>query len=121
MRRFVAALVITAALLAAGCSASADHSTAHAVASPSPLPPDPQTTSALLKIAAAFNHHYDTGDYGPVYDRWDTRSQAIITSADYIKRHKDCPGARPRCHRPTASTPARMGRGWCITRSAASS
>jgi hypothetical protein len=38
-----------------------------------------------------FNHDYDTGDYGPVYMRWDARSQAIITRADYIKRHKDCP------------------------------
>jgi len=39
-------------------------------------------------IAAA---HYDTGDYGPVYTRWDARSQAIITRADYIRRHRDCP------------------------------
>jgi hypothetical protein len=31
-----------------------------------PLPPDPRTASALLKIATAFNHDYDTGDYGPV-------------------------------------------------------
>jgi stearoyl-CoA desaturase (delta-9 desaturase) len=36
-------------------------------------------------------HDYDTGDYGPVYARWDSRSQAIIARADYIKRHKDCP------------------------------
>jgi hypothetical protein len=42
-------------------------------------------------IATAFNHDYDTGDYGPVYTRWDARSQAIITRADYIRRHKDCP------------------------------
>jgi hypothetical protein len=53
--------------------------------------PDSHTASALLKIAAAFNHDYDTGDYGPVYARWDARSQAVITRADYIKRHKDCP------------------------------
>ena len=38
-----------------------------------------------------FNHDYDTGDYGPVYTRWDARSQAIITRADYIRRHRDCP------------------------------
>jgi hypothetical protein len=25
------------------------------------------------------------------YARWDARSQAIITRADYIRRHKDCP------------------------------
>ena len=46
----------------------------------------------MLKIARVFNHDYDTGDYGPVYTRWDARSQAIITRADYIKRHRDCPG-----------------------------
>ena len=40
-----------------------------------------------------YNHEYGTGDYGPVYARWDARSQAIITKADYIQRHKDCPGA----------------------------
>ena len=64
---------------------------AHPATSPAPLPPDPHTASALLKIARVFNHDYDTGDYGPVYTRWDARSQAIITRADYIKRHKDCP------------------------------
>jgi hypothetical protein len=73
MRRFVVAVVITAALLAEGCTASTGHSTAHAAASSSP-PPDPRTAPALLKIATAFNDHYDNGDYGPVYDRWDTRS-----------------------------------------------
>jgi hypothetical protein len=85
---FVAIIVATAVLFAAGCTAGA----AHPATSPAPLPPDPHTASALLKIAAAFNHDYDTADYGPVYTRWDARSQAIITRADYIKRHKDCPG-----------------------------
>ena len=59
------------------------------------LPPDPPTGSALLAIATAFNHDYDTGDYGPVYARWDARSQAIITRADYVQRHKDCPAGSP--------------------------
>src|SRR5216683_4688316 len=93
MRWFVAAVVVTAALLDAGCTASTRHSTAHVAASSSPLPPDPRTAAGLLKIATAFNDHYDNGDYGPVYDRWDTRSQAVITRAQYIQRHKDCPGA----------------------------
>jgi hypothetical protein len=57
------------------------------------LPPDPHTASALLKIATVFNRDYGSGNYGPVYTRWDARSQAIITGADYIRRHKDCPGA----------------------------
>ena len=87
MRLLIAIAASAVVLLAAGCSASSSHP----AASPSPLPPDPHTAAALLTIARAFNHDYDTGDYGPVYERWDARSQAIITRADYIKRHKDCP------------------------------
>ncbi len=78
-----------AVLFVAGCTASASHPSA----SPAPLPPDPHTAAALLKIAAAFNHDYDTGRYGPVYARWDARSQAILARADYLRRHKDCPSA----------------------------
>ena len=78
-----------AVLFVAGCTASASHPSA----SPAPLPPDPHTAAALLKIARAFNHDYDTGDYGPVYARWDARSQAIITRVEYVRRHKDCPSA----------------------------
>jgi len=106
MRRFAAAAVATAAFLAAGCSASTGHSTAHAAASSSPLPPDPRTAPALLKIATAFNDHYDNGDYGPVYDRWDTRSQAVITRAQYIEHHKDCPGTP---HTPSLTESANPG------------
>jgi hypothetical protein len=92
-----------AAFLAAGCTASTSHPApspaSHRAASPAPhpagsaaaLPPDRRTKSALLKIATAFNSDYDTGDYAPVYARWDARSQAIIGEADYIRRHKDCP------------------------------
>ena len=84
----IAVAVAAAVLFAAGCTAG----TAHPAASPAPLLPDPHKAPALLKIAKMFNHDYDTGDYGPVYTRWDACSQAIITRADYIKRHKDCPG-----------------------------
>ena len=78
---------VAAAWLAVGCSAT---TMTHPAVS---LPPDPHTASALLKIATAFNHDYDTGRYGPVYARWDARSQAILARADYLRRHKDCPGA----------------------------
>jgi hypothetical protein len=37
----------------------------------------------LLKIATVFNEECDHGDYGPVYDRPDARSQTIIARADY--------------------------------------
>src|SRR6516162_4318367 len=89
MRLRMATAVAVVAVLASGCTASAGRP----AASDAPLPPDPHTAAALLKIATSFNHDYDTGDYGPVYARWDARSQAIITRADYIKRHKDCPSS----------------------------
>jgi len=87
-RLFIAAAVAAMVLLASGC-------TDHPAVSPAPLPTDPHTASALLKIATVFNHDHDTGNYAPVYARWDASSQAIITRADYIARHKDCPGGSP--------------------------
>jgi hypothetical protein len=65
----MAVTVAAAALLAAACTGNSDHP----AASPAALPPDPHTASALLKVATVFNHDYDTGDYGPVYARWDAR------------------------------------------------
>lgn len=47
----------------------------------------------MLRIATTFNNDYDRGVYGPVYDRWDARSKAIIGRADYIRRHTECPTA----------------------------
>jgi len=64
-----------------------------AAPSAAPARPDQRTASALLKIATLFNVEYDSRDYGPVYARWDARSQAIISKAEYIRRHRECPGA----------------------------
>ena len=102
MRVLMAAAVAAAALLAAGCTASP----AHPAPSPAALPPDQHTTTALLKIATRFNHEYDSGDYGPVYARWDARSQEIITRADYVRRHRDCPTAQ---HAPSVTESAGPG------------
>ena len=81
---------VVAVLLAAGCAGGSRPP----AASPAPLPPDPRTQAALLRIATAFNHDYDSRDYGPVYARWDARSRAIISRAAYIRRHRECPGPR---------------------------
>jgi hypothetical protein len=79
-------LLAALAVLAAGCAAGSRAVTQ----SPAPTR-DPHATAALLRVATAFNNDYDRGDYGPVWDRWDARSQAIITRTDYIHRHTECP------------------------------
>jgi hypothetical protein len=80
-------MMAVVAALAAGCTAQASRPAAR----PSAAVRDPRTAAALLKIATVFNDDYDGGVYGPVWDRWDARSQAIIGRADYIRRHTECP------------------------------
>jgi hypothetical protein len=110
MRVFVAAAATVVVFLVAGCTAS----TPRPAASLRKLPPDPHTAAALLKIAAGFNHDYDTGDYGPVYARWDARSQAIITRADYIHRHKDCPSGSQILSRTEDVSPGGQHGAWLV-------
>ena len=109
MRALVAAAAAVAALLTAGCSSGTAASPGTARVS---LPPDPQTASALLAIATTFNHDYDTGDFGPVWDRWDVRSQAIVTRAEYVQRHEDCRARQP-LSRTEADSPGPHG-AWLV-------
>jgi len=76
--------VLVAAALVAGCGSGS--------ASPGPVPTttDPPTVAALLRIAQVLNDNYDNGHFGAVYDRWDARSQALISRAEYIRRHALC-------------------------------
>ena len=108
--RLLIAATVAAGLLTAGCSAGNGQPAAPAA----PLPPDPHTAAALLKIATAFNHHYDTGDYGPVYTRWDARSQAIITRADYIRRHRGCPSGSPALSETESASPGGPQGAWLV-------
>ena len=95
--RIRAAVAGTAVSLVVSCSAAP--AAAHQGSSPATrLPRDPHTAAALLKIATAFNDDYDNGVYGPVYDRWDARSKAIISRAEYIRRHTECPSAPTTAH-----------------------
>ena len=93
--RAVAILVLAIGL--GGCSAPARH--AGATGSPRPLAPatrpspDPSTAAALVRIAQVFNTDFGQNNDGPVYDRWDARSQAVISGAEYIRRHAECPTA----------------------------
>lgn len=74
----------------------------------------PPTAKALLRIAQTFNNEYDNGDFGTVYDRWDARSQAIISRAGYIQRHTLC---APATHMTAQVETAARGRGgaWLVT------
>ena len=87
VRRLVLLVAAGVVAFAAGCTVQGRHP----VAGPSASTHDPHTTSALLKIATTFNNDYDGGVYGPVWDRWDPRSRALIARADYVKRHTECP------------------------------
>jgi hypothetical protein len=96
----VLGLVLASSLALAACSAparpaaTASHTApATASAATRTWPPDPRTMAALLRVAQTFNTDYDSGRYGAVYDRWDARSQAIISRAEYIQRHLECPTA----------------------------
>jgi hypothetical protein len=89
-----AALVLALASVLTACSAPAGHGapapTSPATAAVSQPGPDPETAAALVRVAQAFNDNYDRNDDGPVYDRWDARSQAVISRAEYIRRHVEC-------------------------------
>jgi hypothetical protein len=114
VRLVMAAAAAVAVLLAAGCTSGAGHGAAAPGESPGPLPAAPRTAAALLKIATAFNDEYQSGDYAPVYARWDARSQAIITQADYVGRNQECRSG----HQPPATTesaaPGPHG-GWIVS------
>lgn len=55
--------------------------------------PEPKTAHALMAVAQVFNDDYGRGRDGPVYDRWDARSKAVIGRAEYLRRHAECPTA----------------------------
>jgi hypothetical protein len=113
VRLLMTAAAAAAVLVAAGCTAGQSHDAAVPGRSPASLPADPQTAAPLLKIATAFNNEYGSGDYGPVYARWDARSQALIGEADYIRRHKDCPGLPQPPARTETATPGPHG-AWMV-------
>ena len=92
-----AATAATVAGLVASCSATPT-AARHGSGPVRPLPRDPHTATALLTIATVFNDDYDSGVDGPVYDRWDARSKAIISRAEYIRRHTECPSAATAAH-----------------------
>jgi hypothetical protein len=101
------AIAAALAVLAAGCAGQGSQP-----ARPSAAVREPRTAAALVKIATAFNSDYDTGVYGPVWDRWDARSQAVISRADYVRRHTECPDS-PQSVRVEDASPGRGG-AWIV-------
>ena len=88
-RRIPAILLLLLLAAVSACSAPARHD-ASAPSSPRGTPatspgPDPKTAAALIRIAQVFNTDYGNNIDGPVWDRWDARSQAVISRADYIR------------------------------------
>lgn len=93
-RRVFVILFLVLAVTACSSPAPARHAAAAstqpaAVASAQPSP-EPSTAAALVRIAQVFNTDYDHNDDRPVWDRWDARGQAVISSAEYIRRHAEC-------------------------------
>lgn len=113
-RALAAAAVVLAGLTAGGCAHPPRTPPARPAAAPSPLPADPATVRALLRVAQAFNNAYDNGDFGAAYDRWDARSQAIISRTEYVRRHRLC---APATHETAVVTGARRGAGgaWLVS------
>jgi hypothetical protein len=86
--------ILSLAVAVGACSSPAHHvpvaSTQPGAAATTRPGPDPRTAAALVRIAQVFNTGYDTNNDGPVWDRWDARSRAVISRAEYIRRHAEC-------------------------------
>lgn len=112
------AAILLAALALTACSSAADQpSPSHTSLVPTAaaeLGPDPKTAAALLRIAQTFNNDYDNNNDGPVWDRWDARSQAVISRAEYIRRHAECATAPQGPARVEKATPGGPHAAWLV-------
>ena len=52
---------------------------------------EPDTAAQLSLVATQFNHDYQVGDMGAVWDRYDARSRAVISRTRDIRWHQECP------------------------------
>lgn len=95
--RTAAAIVVSVIALLNGSCASPTlarpSDTAHA---PSGSPArastatEAKTAATLIRVATTFNNDFGANNDGPVYARWDSRSQAIISGAEFVRRHEQC-------------------------------
>jgi hypothetical protein len=92
-RRLPGVLVLSVVAGVGACSSPAQPvatATRPAPAATTQPAADPGTAAALVRIAQVFNTDFGQNNDGPVYDRWDARSQAVISRAEYIRRHAQC-------------------------------
>lgn len=75
-------VALGAALVLAGCAPGTVSGRASSEA---------PTRATLLHVATRFNDDYAANRDGPVYDRWDAVSRRLISRADYLRRHRECP------------------------------
>ena len=88
-RILIVCIALAAGLLMSSC-ATTDFSTGSHSSNKSS---DPETRQALRRIAVRFNANYSANRDGLVYGRWDSSSRAIISRAEYVRRHLECPTA----------------------------
>ena len=85
--RGAAILLVLGAVLATVAAVHSWRESARASAAIS----DSRASQALFRIAVTFNRDYATNDAGAVYNRWDSNSRSVISRANYIQRHRECP------------------------------
>jgi hypothetical protein len=115
-RRLLGVLVFTLVVGVGACSSPARPAAtaARPIATAATQPaPDPETAAALVRIAQVFNTDFGRNDDGPVYDRWDARSQAVISRAEYIRRHAECATAPQAPAHVESAAPGPHG-GWLV-------
>ena len=52
---------------------------------------EPDAAARLTLVATQFNHDYQVGNTGAVWDRYDARSRAVISRARDVRWHQECP------------------------------
>ncbi len=85
---FVAAIALAAAV--SGCAGAPLRSTSRGTPAPGG---EQENRLTLLRVARQFNADYAANKDGLVYGRWDPASRRIISRAEYVRRHRECPTA----------------------------
>jgi hypothetical protein len=58
-----------------------------------PSSSEPATSAELVRVATQFDDDYQFNVDGAVWDRFDVSSQALISRANYVRWHQECPAS----------------------------